>query len=96
MIVHARLDDLQDLELAGGEAVFAGGRVGEFAYFAGGGRFFAHGYRVAQEMKKIKHMFENNLRHVSVMGFNCPCSNKRSNTFPKVVPAGENHEHHFT
>jgi hypothetical protein len=51
---------------------------------------------VAQEMKKIKHMFENNLRHVSVMGFNCPCSNKRSNTFPKVVPAGENHEHHFT
>ena len=45
MIVHARLDDLQDLELAGGEAVFAGGRVGEFAYFAGGGRFFAPAYR---------------------------------------------------
>ena len=41
--------------------MFAGGRVREFAYFAGGGRFFAHGYRVTQDEKKIKHMFENNL-----------------------------------
>jgi hypothetical protein len=29
------------------------------------------------------------------MGFNWLCSNKRSNTFPKVVPAGDDHEHYF-
>jgi hypothetical protein len=60
LIIHAGFDDLEDLELAGGEAVFACCLIGEFGYFAWGW-FFAHGYRVTQGLKKIKHMFENNL-----------------------------------
>ena len=61
LIIHAGLDDLKDLELAGGEAVFACCLIGEFSDFGAGGWFFAHGYRVTHWQKKIKHMFENNL-----------------------------------
>ena len=54
-----RFDGLQDLELAGSEAVLICGAVGEFGDEIGfGAGFFGHGPRVEEVGREFKHLFE--------------------------------------